>query len=64
MNQLNDILTEMNLSKNEVLIFEALEDQFHPIAWLESVGQFLNQESQEKYSVSSEGMKSVRSAVV
>ncbi len=34
-------------------------EQFHPLGWLESLGQFLSLELSENPSVSSEGAKSV-----
>ncbi|MFK7756572.1 MAG: hypothetical protein AB8B53_06540 [Flavobacteriales bacterium] len=40
------------------------QEQFHPISWLQSVGQFLGEELNNNYLVSTEGIESVKAAVV
>lgn len=65
MNNLDQILTEMNLLENEILIFEPIAEHFHPLHWLESVGQYISQKTSEvEINVSKEGMKSVRLEVI
>jgi hypothetical protein len=60
MSTITDLSKPINLRKDELRIPQPIKECFHPIAWLQSVGQFLNQESHESSNLSLEGVKSVR----
>lgn len=65
MKNMNDMKAKMELLQNEILIFEPIEDNFHPIEWLDSIGQYMTQKSEDrKIIISSKGMKSVQFEVL
>lgn len=45
-------------------VYPSLEENFHPISWLQSVGQFLGEQRCNEFLASDEGIRSVRAAVV
>jgi hypothetical protein len=55
-----DLSKQIYLREDELRTPQPIKECFHPIAWLQSVGQFLNQESHESSNLSLEGVKSVR----
>jgi len=64
MNTITKISNQLNVGEDEILIFQPLKEQFHPMAWLQSVGQFLCQESHESAALSEEGLESVRFEII
>ncbi|HCY46428.1 MAG TPA: hypothetical protein DHU89_07065 [Flavobacteriales bacterium] len=64
MSTITDLSKQINLREDELRIPQPIMERFHPIAWLQSLGQFLNQESHETSNLSLEGMKSVRLEII
>ncbi|MEZ7887131.1 MAG: hypothetical protein QMB87_09185 [Flavobacteriales bacterium] len=60
MSTITDLSKQIYLREDELRTPQPIKECFHPIAWLQSVGQFLNQESHESSNLSLEGVKSVR----
>ena len=51
-------------TQNGVHELTRYEEAFHPISWLQSVGQFIGENQTDKCVVSNDGYKSVRAAMV
>ena len=64
MSTITGLSKQINLRENELRTPQPIKECFHPIAWLQSVGQFLNQESHESSNLSLEGLKSVRLEII
>ena len=60
MSTITDLSKQIYLREDELRTPQPIKECFHPIAWLQSLGQFLNQESHESSNLSLEGVKSVR----
>tara|TARA_B100000768_G_scaffold180577_1_gene200936 strand:+ start:7441 stop:7635 length:195 start_codon:yes stop_codon:yes gene_type:complete len=61
---ITELSMQINLSEDELRITQNIMERFHPMFWLQSLGQFLNQESHETCKLSIEGMKSVRLEII
>ncbi len=59
MSTLKEISNQFNLNDNELLVFQPITENFHPIAWLESVGQFLRHDDGTSINPSNDGRDSV-----
>ncbi|MEJ6682120.1 MAG: hypothetical protein QNL21_08505 [Flavobacteriales bacterium] len=64
MSTITELSRQISLSEDELRIPQNILERFHPMSWLQSLGQFLNQESHETCKLSIEGMKSVRLEII
>ena len=60
MSTITDLSKPINLRKDELRTPQPIKECFHPIAWLQSVGQFLNQESQNIANVKTIKVRTLR----
>lgn len=63
MNELKRVTSELNLKSNEIAIITPIQENFHPIAWLHSVGSFLDVSKELTPHLGNEALKSVQNAV-